>query len=133
MALAMLVGTLAYGLLDRLLGTRREVVTAGAAVTAAIFAALALRTGAGAFEATMLLALLGFFGAYSVVVMTHGIALFPGDLAGRAVTTLNTSLMGGAALLQWGAGRIVGLFPTGTSGSGFSSTGAPIPAHPAYW
>ena len=95
-----------------LTGTRRDVVTAGAGITAALFAALALRAGAGAFEATMLLALLGFFGAYSVVVMTHGIALFPGDLAGRAVTTLNTALMGGAAIFQWGAGRIVGPLST---------------------
>ena len=117
MAIAMLVGTLGYGPLDRWLGTRRGVVTGGAAITAAIFAALALHPGAGAFEAALLLALLGFFGAYSVVVMTHGMALFPGELAGRAVTTLNTALMGGAALAQWGAGRIVGLFPAGTPDS----------------
>ena len=116
MAVAMLFGTLAYGLLDRWLGTRRDVVTAGAAITAGMFAALALRAGAGVFKAAVLLALLGFFGAYSVVVMTHGIALFPGDLAGRAVTTLNTALMGGAALVQWGAGRLVGLFPAETRG-----------------
>ena len=57
---------------------------------AAVFAALALRTGAGAFEAAVLLALLGFFGAYSVVVMTHGMALFPAAVAGRAVTTRST-------------------------------------------
>ncbi len=111
MAVAMLLGTLAYGPLDRWLGTRRGVVTAGAAITAALFAALALRAGADAFEAALLLTLLGFFGAYSVVVMTHGMALFSGEVAGRAVTTLNTALMGGAALVQWGAGRIVGLFP----------------------
>lgn len=115
MALAMLVGTLAYGPLDRWLGTRREVVAAGAAITAAVFAALALRAGAGAVEAAVLLALLGFFGAYSVVVMTHGMALFPGAVAGRAVTTLNTALMGGAALLQWAAGRIVGPLSTGAA------------------
>jgi len=75
MAVAMLVGTLAYGPLDRWLGTRRGVVTAGAAITAALFVALAMRVGANAFEAAVLLALLGFFGAYSVVVMTHGMAL----------------------------------------------------------
>lgn len=111
MAVAMLLGTLAYGPLDRWLGTRRGVVTAGAAITTALFAALALRAGAGVVEAGVLLVLLGFFGAYTVVVMTHGMALFPGEVAGRAVTTLNTALMGGAALLQWAAGRIVGLFP----------------------
>ena len=114
MAVAMLVGTLAYGPLDRWLGTRRGVVTVGAAVTAAVFAALALRSDADPLEAAVLLALLGFSGAFSVVVMTHGMALFPGESAGRAVTTLNTALMGGAALVQWGAGRIVGLFPAGT-------------------
>ena len=81
---------------------------------AAVFAALALRSGADAVEAAVLLALLGFFGAYSVVVMTHGVALFPAVVAGRTVTTLNTALMGGAALAQWGAGRIVGLFPADT-------------------
>ena len=117
MAVAMLVGTLAYGPLDRWLGTRRGVVTAGAAITAALFAALAMRVGANAFEAAVLLALLGFFGAYSVVVMTHGMALFPGEVAGRAVTTLNTALMGGAALAQWGAGRMVGRLAAEPGGS----------------
>ena len=100
--------------LDRWLNSRRDVVTWGAAIAAAVFAALALRSGASAIEPAVLLALLGFFGAYSVVVMTHGMALFPGGVAGRAVTTLNTDLMGGATLAQWGAGRIIGLFPAGT-------------------
>ena len=115
MAVAMLLGTLCYGPLDRWLNTRRGVATAGALVTAAVFAALALRSGAGVIEAAVLLSLLAFFGAYSVVVMAHGMALFPGAAAGRAVTTLNTALMGGAALVQWGAGRLVELFAPETA------------------
>lgn len=110
MAVAMLFGTLCYGPLDRWLNTRRGVATAGALATAAVFAALALRSGAGVIEAAVLLSLLAFVGAYSVVVMAHGMALFPGAAAGRAVTTLNTALMGGAALVQWGAGRLVERF-----------------------
>ena len=41
MAIAMLIGTLCYGPLDRWLNSRRGVVTGGAAITAAVFASLA--------------------------------------------------------------------------------------------
>ena len=61
----------------------------------------------------MLLCLVGFLGAYSVVVVTHGMTLFASAGAVRSVTTLNTALMGGAAVAQWGGGRIVGAFPVG--------------------
>jgi hypothetical protein len=58
-----------------------------------------------------LLCLFGFAGAYSLVVMAHGLALVPDELAGRGTTALNTALMGGAAIIQAVTGAVVEAFP----------------------
>ena len=48
-----------------------------------------------------------FVGAFSVVLMGHGVALIPSELKGRGTTALNGVLMGGTALLQIGSGAVV--------------------------
>ena len=110
MAVASILGTLIYGPLDRWFDTKKGVVTVGATATALLFAGLAIWPNGSIWYSGTLLILLGLIGAYSLVVMAHGVALFPSRLAGRGVTTLNISLMGGAAVLQWGSGQLMGMF-----------------------
>lgn len=111
MALSMIVGTLAYGRLDHYFTSRRALTTFGGSITAAILLVLALDSGGPLWWSITLLCLFGFFGAYSLVVMAHGLALFPDELAGRGTTALNTALMGGAAVIQAVTGAIVDAFP----------------------
>lgn len=117
MAIAMIAGTFFYGPLDRKFGTRRRVVTIGALATIAPLALLAMWPAPPLWMAGLLLSLFCFFGAYSVVVMAHGLALFPEGLRGRGVTMLNLGLMGGAALLQAATGPLIGAFPDPLGGS----------------
>jgi predicted MFS family arabinose efflux permease len=111
MAIATILGTFAFGPLDRRFGTRRGVVTVGALATIVPLAILAAAPRSAAWHATLLLALFGFLGSYSLVVMAHGLALVPDRLAGRGAAVLNTALMGGAGLLQALTGRLMGAFP----------------------
>ncbi|MFQ5774292.1 MAG: MFS transporter [Kiloniellaceae bacterium] len=111
MAIAMIAGTLFYGPLDRRFNTRRGVVTWGALATAAMLVVLVLIPKPSLWLASVLLSLFCFLGAYSLVVMAHGLSLFPERLAGRGVTTLNVGLMGGAAVLQTLTGQLIGWFP----------------------
>jgi predicted MFS family arabinose efflux permease len=111
MALSMIVGTLAYGRLDHYISSRRALTTAGGGITAAVLAVLAVDSGGPLWWSITLLCLFGFFGAYSLVVMAHGLALFPDELAGRGTTALNTALMGGAAIIQAVTGAVVEAFP----------------------
>jgi predicted MFS family arabinose efflux permease len=99
MAAAMSAGAMAYGPLDRLLGTRKWIVAAGSLVTALSFLALAL-PGLPLAGAVAVLALLGAFGMTYGVLMAHGRAFVPDHLLGRGITMLNVLFLGGAGLLQ---------------------------------
>ncbi|MBI1774930.1 MAG: MFS transporter [Proteobacteria bacterium] len=123
MAMAMIGGTLAYGPLYQKFGTFRSVVIGGGVATGLIFLVLAPLTGAPLGTSLVLLVLLCFVGAYSLVVMAHGLALVPPALSGRGTTTLNASLMGGAAILQAVTGGIIAhaTIWLGAESSGYSA------------
>jgi predicted MFS family arabinose efflux permease len=111
MALSMIAGTLAYGWLDHRFASRRALTTIGGCTTGLILLVLALESGGPLWSTVALLCLFGCFGAYSLVVMAHGLALFPDELVGRGTTALNTALMGGAAIIQAVTGAVVDAFP----------------------
>ena len=99
MAAAMSAGAMAYGPLDRLLGTRKWVVFGGVAITALCFAALAL-PGLSLSAAIVIMGLLGGFGMTYGVLMAHGRSFVPDHLLGRGITLLNVLFIGGAGVLQ---------------------------------
>jgi len=99
MAVAMSVGAMIYGPLDRLLGTRKWIVAGGSAVTAGSLLMLGLfdLTLAGSAIA---MAVLGVFGMTYGVLMAHGRSFVPDRLLGRGITLLNVLFLGGAGVLQ---------------------------------
>lgn len=99
MAAAMSAGAMAYGPMDRLLGTRKWVVFGGVTVTALCFAALAL-PGLSLTAAIIIMGLLGGFGMTYGVLMAHGRSFVPDHLLGRGITLLNVLFIGGAGVLQ---------------------------------
>ena len=107
-ALAMILGTLFYGPLDRRFDTRKGIAIGGALVTVVVLIALAVVTAPPLWLAVALLTLLGFFGSYSVMIMAHGRASFPEHLVGRAVTMVNFVNFTGVAVMQVLTGFIVG-------------------------
>ena len=106
MAVAMTVGALAYGSLERLLGGPKPTTIAGS-----VLAAVAL-LGLGATGEPMValcwVALLGAAGMTYGLLMSHGRLFLPAELLGRGVTFLNFLFIGGAGLLQYGSGQLVG-------------------------
>lgn len=111
MGVAMPLGLLLVGPLERRTGRRRDIVTAGAGLAAATLLALALWPGAPLAAALALLVLLVLFSAYPVLVVAEGRSLFPDHLVGRGATTVNLAQVLGSALLPLLVGAVVGLFP----------------------
>lgn len=107
MAVALVVGTLVFGPLEKRFGNRRLLVTAGCIATVLPLALLAFWPGPGIGPATVLLSLFALFSGFSVVVMAHGMAVLPQRLAGRGATTLNIALLGGAAVIQSASGLLL--------------------------
>lgn len=108
MGLAMIAGTLAYGPLDRVFGSRKWVILTGSVLAVAALFGLALQVGGSVAMAVGLCAAVGFFGASYPMIIAHGRAFFPPHLAGRGVTLMNMFGIGGAGLVQFGSGRLHG-------------------------
>ncbi|MFN3937082.1 MAG: MFS transporter [Gemmobacter sp.] len=106
MAVAMILGNLAYGPLDRLFGTRKWAVLAGNLAGVACLAALWLEPQPGFWTAAALIAAIGFFGVSFPLLMAHGRAFFPPHLTGRGVTLLNLFGIGGVGVFQLLSGRV---------------------------
>jgi predicted MFS family arabinose efflux permease len=110
MGAAQISGILAYGPLDRLLGSRKKVILGGAASSTLVLVALALIAEPPLWLAVVLLVAFCFFCAYGTVIVAQGRALFPDRLAGRGVTTVNMAQCLGLAVLPAGTGYIVEAF-----------------------
>jgi MFS family permease len=111
MGFGQLVGTLAIGPLDRAFNTRKWVVVTGALATIAVLLALALLPRPPLWLAAALLVALCFVTSYGIVIVAHGRSLFPEQLAGRGVTTVNMAQVLGATILPVLSGAVVGLYP----------------------
>ncbi len=111
MAVAAVAGLFCFGPLDRRFNTRKRLVILGAGANAVLLAVLAALAAPPPALAVILLALIGLFNGYSVVLITHGRAIYPDALAGRGMTVNNTVGMGGVAVFQALTGIIVGAFP----------------------
>ncbi|MEQ8397809.1 MFS transporter [Thalassobaculum sp.] len=123
LAIAFVIGTLAYGPIQRRVSGFRRVVVAGSAATGGLLIVLALFAGTSLVITVPLLVVICTVGAYSVVLMGHGVALIPSTLVGRGTTTLNGVLMGGTAILQIVSGLIVEAAQTwfGTPVAGYAA------------
>ena len=100
MAIAMIAGNFAYGPLDRVLGTRKGVILAGNLSGVLCLGALWLFPLAGFWQAALLIAGVGFFGASFPMMIAHGRSFIPPHLTGRGVTLLNLFSIGGVGILQ---------------------------------
>jgi len=106
--IAAIGGSFGYGPLDRLFDTRKGVIVAGATVTVAVLAVLALAPALAVWQVTLLFAALGGATGYAVVILAHARAIFPDRLAGRGLTTLTVGNFSGIAVLQYASGLIIG-------------------------
>ncbi|NQW10874.1 MAG: MFS transporter [Alphaproteobacteria bacterium] len=107
LAIVYVLGTLAYGPIQRRAAGFRRVVIAGSVGSGVLLLVLASVAHTSLTVTLTLLIAICLVGAYSVVLMGHGVALIPARLVGRGTTTLNGVLMGGTAILQIVSGMII--------------------------
>jgi MFS family permease len=103
---AMILGTFAYGPLDRLFGTRKWVIFGGNVVVVLACAMVAAQPALGYGAAVALCAVIGMFGLTFPVIMAHGRSFIPAHLTGRGVTLMNLFSIGGVGLMQVFTGRL---------------------------
>ncbi len=106
MGMAMILGNLSFGPLDRILGTRKWVILAGNAGSAIAIFALWAFPASGIVTVTALVSAAGFFGASFPLIMAHARAWFPPHLTGRGVTLMNLLGIAGVGLFQFASGWV---------------------------
>ncbi|PCH72007.1 MAG: MFS transporter [Rhodobacteraceae bacterium] len=106
MGVAMIAGTLAYGPMDRIFGTRKWVVFTGNILGAVAILTLVAVIDVNLYLSVALIALVGILGGSFPVVIAHGRAFFPPHLVGRGVTLMNLFGIGGVGVMQFASGRI---------------------------
>lgn len=111
MGIAMVIGSFAYGPMERLLRSRKKVILGGNVLTLACITALALFPETSRWGSAALLFGIGFFGSSFPIVVAHGRAFIPHHLTGRGVTLLNLFCIAPAGLLQFATGAVYGAFP----------------------
>ncbi|MEM9330065.1 MAG: MFS transporter [Pseudomonadota bacterium] len=107
MSIALVLGTLFYGPLDRIANSRKIVVLSANVIVLAACAIMAMHIPSTPFWGTAAFVFFGFFGASYAVQMAHGKSFVPEHLAGRGVTLLNFCSIGGAGIFQWISGPVV--------------------------
>jgi predicted MFS family arabinose efflux permease len=111
MAIGLAIGNFGFGALERRLGIRKWLVIPGGWITVVILTMLGLLPTAPLWVITVLFALLGLSGAYTILIVAHGRTLFADHLVGRGITTINMGVMVGTAVVQGATGLIIGAFP----------------------
>jgi predicted MFS family arabinose efflux permease len=107
---AYMLGQMIFGPLDRLLDTRKYIAMGGTLAIAALLAIMALVERAPLWLGIVMIVGTGFLSASSMMIMAHARAGFADRLIGRAIGTLNTSVMLGVAVMQSLSGFIIGAF-----------------------
>lgn len=107
---AVLVGVLAYGWIDRYVASRKWLLIAGALLSTALLGALALLPAAGFWLALALLVAFTLVGSYVMLIHAHARSILPDHLVGRGLTFQNLSVFLGIFALQSASGLIVGAF-----------------------
>ena len=100
MAIALSLGSLFYGPLDRIFNTRKWVIFFGNAVVVVAAAWLAIAPPVDPWMAGALLVVIGLFGTSYAVQLAHVMGFIPTHLAGRGVTLMNFFAIGGVGVMQ---------------------------------
>ncbi|MBM3588486.1 MAG: MFS transporter [Alphaproteobacteria bacterium] len=111
MGLAMPIGLLLMGPLERRFFRRSAMISAGAALSAAMLVILAIWRAPPLTAALGLLVGLVLFSSYPVLLVTEARMLFPDHLVGRGASTVNMAQVLGSSLLPFLVGLVIGFVP----------------------
>ncbi|MFP6779266.1 MAG: MFS transporter, partial [Alphaproteobacteria bacterium] len=122
MAISWNIGSFVFGRLRSLFGSYKRVVIFGSLGVIFLLLVLSFISNINSTYLYILFCVLGFFGAFSVALISHYQVLFDKEYMGRALSTANFFNFGGVFIIQWLTGKIIFLM-------GGNSSGAPIEAY----
>ena len=122
MAVSWNIGSFVFGRLRSIFGSYKRVVIFGSIGVIFLLFVLSFISNINSTYLYILFCILGFFGAFSVALISHYQVLFDKEYMGRALSTANFFNFGGVFFIQWLTGKIIFIM-------GGNSSGAPIEAY----
>ena len=122
MAISWNIGSFVFGRLRSIFGSYKRVVIFGSIGVIFLLFVLSFISNINITYLYILFSILGFFGAFSVALISHYQVLFDKEYMGRALSTANFFNFGGVFFIQWLTGKIIFIM-------GGNSSGAPIDAY----
>ena len=116
MAICWNLGSYIFGRLSSIFGNYKRVVIFGSLGVIILLIILSFISNIPSIYLYILFCTLGFFGAFSVALLSHYQVLFDKEYMGRALSTANFFNFGGVFLIQWITGKII-FFMGGNSSS----------------
>jgi len=113
MAIAMAIGSFAYGPMERLVGSKKKVVLAGNLCGAVLCLFLWAVPQSTWMTSAIAITAIGFFGASFPVLMAHAQQFLPRHMTGRGITLLNLFGIGGVAIMQFVTSAMAKTQPAG--------------------
>ncbi len=107
MAIAIIIGSIAYGPLDKIFNTRKRVVVIGNLCVLVLLLFFALFPDMPLKMVAALFIGFGLFGTTYGVLMAHCRAFLPPALVGRGVTLLNFCSICGVGIMQFVTGQVI--------------------------
>lgn len=107
MAISWNIGSFFFGRLSSIFRSYKSVVIFGALGVIILLVLLSIITNTAHVYLYILFCALGFFGAFSVALISHYQVLFDKEYMGRALSTANFFNFGGVFLIQWLTGKII--------------------------
>jgi len=111
--IALNLGGVIYGPLDRWTGRRKAVVAGGILVQVGLLTTLAVLGDVSYWTTLILLTAFASVSQLHALIIAHAQSLFSPDLAGRVITTTNIFMIGGIFLFQAMSGIAYDLFTNG--------------------
>ena len=107
MAFFWAIGSIFFGYLEKKVNKRKYIVIFSTIINIFLLLTLSLGNSYTPKVLLVIFSLFGFFGAYTIVVLSHYRALFSKNIIGKVLTTANLFNFGGVFLVQWLTGLII--------------------------
>ncbi|WP_341915290.1 MFS transporter [Ferrovibrio terrae] len=115
MAVGAAAGYFIWGPLDRVFNTRKWLLAVGLGSQLVCLLVIVLVPGLSVIIITALFCFMGVMNGCIVMIFAHARSVFPAELIGRGITTLNIGTMGGGAFQQFLTGSLMTyMAPKGT-------------------
>ncbi len=107
MALSWTLGSFSYGYIEKKVNNKKLIITCSSVIMAFLISALCINSFNNKLYFLILFCLLGFFGAFTLILMSHYRVLFEEAIIGKVLTTANLFNFFGVFITQWLTGLII--------------------------